>query len=46
MDKDVLVPLIEAIIEHGDPVPIDMIFSLVREGYDFSEIVKLIEEKE
>ena len=46
MDKDILVPLVEAIAENGDPVPIDLIFSLVSQGYDFSEIVKLIEDKE
>lgn len=45
MDKEILLMLVEAMVEHGDPVPVDMVFSLVSQGYDFSEIVKLIEEK-
>ena len=44
MERDLLVTFVKAVIANGDPVPLDMIFSLCSEGCDYSEIEKLIEE--
>lgn len=45
MTEDLLVLAVEAMIELGDPVPVDVVFKLMNAGIDYSEIVKLIEEK-
>ena len=44
MERELLVTFVKAVIANGDPVPLDMIFSLCCEGCDYSEIEKLIEE--